>query len=554
MNGHILFAIAIFALFIVNTAHSHTYNPAPGESQVRIDSRLTIVFDAPPALGPTGKINVYKVSDQSLVDSIDVSNAPASASGETQTAVPRTNTEIDAIAGAVTSLSGRARWVYYTPVMIQGNAATIKLHDGKLAFNTSYYVTIDPGVLTAPGFTGISDPSAWTFTTGNPPASYTDVSVAPDGVADFSSVQGALNWIMDHCASSAPASYQCNTAATEKRIQIGDGVYDELLFLRNVDNLTLRGASRHGVSVQYNNYENYNPGTGGSSVTPATTNSDEGTGTRRRLGGGRPVFLVEGGDLLKLTTFTLRNTHVKAAGINNQAETIYFNSSVLTGSRLMAIEMDLLSTQDTIQTKGWAWFYRSTIEGDVDFIWGSPFAALFEQSELRTVVDSVNPASGGYMVQARAFYGYTGFVVLDSRLTRQDGVPDNSAYLARSGGSGNSGFCSEKYIGGSITNLHFFCDNVAYIRTQMGPHIKAEGWLITPAPNLPPTETTGWRESASQDLQGRALDLSGRNVTVASHSVDLSALDSRAEIFAAWNNGAGWVPVVGDAREFRSAQ
>jgi pectin methylesterase-like acyl-CoA thioesterase len=468
------------------------------------------------------------------------------ATGETQTAVPRTNTEVDSLGGAVTSIGGRARWVYYTPVKIEGNVAIIKLHDGKLAYNTAYYVTIDEGVLTGTihdtAFTGVTDPAAWTFTTGDPPSSYTEVTVSADGSADFRSVQGALDWIMEHCAAGASATFQCNTGATPKQVRISNGVYEELLFLRGVDNLTLSGESRHGARIQYDNFENYNPGTGGSSVAPLETNSDEGTGTRRRLGGGRAVLLIEGGDLVKLSRFTLYNTHVKATGINNQAETIYFNSSVPTGSRFIATYMDFLSTQDTIQTKGWAWFYRSLIEGDVDFLWGSPFAALFEQSEIRTVVDTTNPTSGGYVMQSRAFYGYPGFVVLDSRLTRQNGVPDNSTYLARSAGVGTNGFCSERYTTGSITNIHLLCDEVAYIRTRMGEHIKSVGWLTTPLPNQPPTETTGWRESSSTDLRCQPLDLNGRDTTNASHSLDLSGLDTRTKVFASWNNGAGWIP------------
>lgn len=524
----------------------HTFIPAPGDTHAHVDSPLEIVFDEPPSLGVSGKINIYRVSDNALADSIDISDALVSASGETQTAVPRANTEIDALGGGVTSIGGRARWVYYTPVRIKGNTAVIKLHDGKLAYNTAYYVTIEAGVLAGTlrgaDFTGIADPSIWTFTTGNPPSSYSNVSVAARGPADFRSVQGALNWIMEHCAAGAAATFNCNTSATAKQIRIRNGVYEELLFLRGVDHLTLTGESRLGTRIQYDNFENYNPGTGGSAVAPLDTNSDEGTGTRRRLGGGRPVLLIEGGDLVKLTRFTLQNTHVRAANINNQAETLYFNSSVPSGSRFMATDMSFLSTQDTIQTKGWAWFYRSLIQGDVDFIWGSPFAALFEQSEIRTGVNATNPANGGYVMQSRAFYGYPGFIVLDSKLTRQDGVPDNSTYLARSAGVGTNGFCSSLYTSGPVTNPNLFCDNVAYIRTRMGPHIRAEGWLSTPPPNQLPTGISGWRESFSRNLRGRPLDLSGRDTTIASYSVDLSTLDTRAEVFASWNNGEGWAP------------
>jgi len=525
---------------------SSRLEPQNGATAAYVDTRLKITFDRTPTLGTSGTIKVFKVSDNTLVDTIDVSSVPASATGETQTVTPRANTEIDQIGAAVTTLGGRARWVYYTPVAIAGPVATIKLHDGKLAYDTSYYVTVDDGVLTgrvnSMPFTGIAAAGGWSFTTRSPPASYLDVVVDDDGDADFRSVQGALNWIMNHCAAGASASFGCNTVATPKTVDIRSGTYSELLFIRNLSNITIRGSRGQKVVVQHENFENYNPGTGGSAVAAGVTNASERGGTRRSLGGGRAVLLVEGGDLLKLSDFALRNTHVKSVLFNNQAETMYFNSAVPGASRLVASRMSFLSTQDTIQLKGWAWIHHSIIAGDVDFIWGSPFAVLIEKSRIHTVVDSSAPLNGGYVVQSRAYFGYPGFVFLESELTADSNVPAGTTYLARSGGAGTNGFCSQMYLSGSASNLHLFCDNVAYIDTKMGPHVRAVGWLNTPAPNLSPTANTGWRESGSMDLPGHALDVTTRDPTVSSTSADLSALDTRTKVFAGWNNGQGWVP------------
>ena len=526
--------------------HYSRLEPANGATAAYVDTRLKITFDSAPTLGTSGTIKVFNASDNTLVDTIDISGVPASATGETQTVNPKTNTEIDRIGAAVTTLGGRSRWVYYTPVEIDGRVASIKLHDGKLAYDTSYYVTLDDGVLTGTvrglPFTGIATADGWSFTTKSPPESYLDVVVDDDGHADFRSVQGALNWIMNHCASGASASFGCNTVATPKTIDIRSGTYNELLFIRNLANITIRGSRRHSVVIQHENFENYNPGTGGSAVAAGVTNSNERGGTRRFLGGGRAVLLVEGGDLLQLSEFTLRNTHVKDVLFNNQAETMYFNSAALSASRLVASHMKFISTQDTIQLKGWAWIYRSFISGDVDFIWGAPFAVLIEQSRVHTVVDTSAPLSGGYVVQSRAYFGYPGFVFLDSALTADKDVPAGSTYLARSGGVGTNGFCSLMYLAGAASNINLFCDNVAYIDTRMGPHVRAEGWLNTPAPNLTPTATTGWRESGSMNLRGRALDLTTRDPTVSTTSADLSLLDTRTKVFAGWNNGLGWVP------------
>ena len=303
MNARGVVLSSLLLASVAPAAHSagtQRFIPGNGASDAYPDAELGIVFDARPVLGTSGRIRVYRAVDRVLVDSIDVSEASTTASGETQTAMPRTNTEIDAIGGAVTTIDGRARWVYYSPVKIAGNRAGIELHDGKLAYGTSYYVVIDAGVLRGSirgvAFDGVSDPSAWTFTTRHAPSSVTDVSVGMRGPTDFRSIQAALNWIMAHCSNSAPVAYGCNTGATQKRVRIAAGVFEELLFLRDVDNISLIGAGRRRTQVQYENFDNYNPGTGVSDVKPLTTMSAVGTGTRRRLGGGRSVLLIEDSD------------------------------------------------------------------------------------------------------------------------------------------------------------------------------------------------------------------------------------------------------------------
>jgi len=523
-----------------------TYLPAQGEQAAYIDTRLKLSFDAPPVLGTSGTIKVYKASDSSLVDTIDVSSAIVSAGAETQTVMPYANTEIDQIGKNVANLT-QWRYVYYQPVTIAGNTATIKLHDGVLAYNTDYYVTMDPGTLAgrsngAP-LTAITGAKGWTFHTKAAPGSKTAVTVDDDGNADFRSVQGALNWIMANgCTATA-----CANAADAKTITIKNGTYNEMLFLRNVNNLTITGESRAGVVVGYDNYESYNPSTGGSKTSVQTTLTNELGATRRALGGGRAVLLVENADMLKLNNFTLKNPHVKKAIYNNQAETIYFNSSTLNGSRLVATSMNFISTQDTIQTKGWAWFYQSYIAGDVDFIWGSPFAVLFEESELHTVYDPTGAASGtysgGYLFQARDTYGYPGFVVLNSSLTADATVPAGSTWLARSGGQTVAGgYCTTMLTSGSLANANYYCDNIAYINNKIGPHIAGAGWYTAPLPNpVVPSVTAGWRESGSADLNGKPLDVSGRT-GYAGTNLDLSAINTRAKVFAGWNSGAGWVP------------
>lgn len=523
------------------------YLPAPGESAAHIDSRLQITFDAPPQVGILGAIKVYK-ADGTLVDTIDVGSAAVTAGGETQKVMPYTNTEIDQIGKNVANLT-QWRYVYYQPVTVSGKVATIKLHDGALAYNTDYYVTMDPGVvagkINGTIFNAVTGARTWAFHTKAAPASTTAVTVDDDGPADFRSVQGALNWIMANGCTT------CKNAADQKTITVKNGDYNEMLFLRNVNNLTVTGESRAGVVVRHDNYESYNPSTGGSKTAVQTTLTAEKDATRRALGGGRAVLLVENADLLKLSNFTLKNTHVKDAIFNNQAETIYFNSATLNGSRFIATSMNFISAQDTIQTKGWAWYYQSYIAGDVDFMWGSPFAALFEESELHTVYDPTGTTngvySGGYLFQARAAFGYPGFVVLNSSLTADAQVPAGSAYLGRSGGlTVANGYCNTVFTSGSFGNPNLGCDNIAFVGNKIGPHIASVGWFTQPANSPAPdpvvaSATAGWRESGSLNPDGSVANVTGRS-SYAATGVNLSGVNARSKVFAQWNGGAGWQP------------
>lgn len=520
--------------------------PANGETAAYKDTLLKLTFTSAPVATGSGKIRVYK-SDGTLVDTIDTSSDVVAAGAETQTALGNGNTEIDKIGNGVPSLT-QWRFTYYRPVKISGNTVSIKLHDNVLAYDTSYYVTVDKAAFNggfngSSTFQGISGNTAWTFKTKSAPTSTTAVTVDDDGAADFRSVQGALDYMMTvGCAS-------CAGAAAAKTITIKNGTYDEQLFLRNTSNLTLVGESRTGTVVQNNNWEAFNPGVGGSRTAPNTTFTNIGgntaLGNRLSLGGGRAVMLIEGGDLIKVTNFTMQNTHVKNATQNSQAEVIYYNSANINGSRFIGTDMNFLGTQDTLQMKGWVWIYNSLIAGDVDFIWGYPYAMAIENSELRTVYDPSAPTSGGYVFQARSAKGYPGFVVLGGSLTSEGTVPSGSTYLARSSGVNQAGgYCTTMLVlgGGSAGNGTQYCDNVAFVGVRMGSHVAPAGWWINPVPNLLPTATEGWRESGSLDATGAALSMAGRNTTYGSSTANLTGINTRAKVFAQWNGNVGWTP------------
>lgn len=544
-----------------------TLLPVKGGTGVPTDTLLTLAFDSAPVLGSSGTITVRRASDNVVVDRIDISTTPSAT--DTQTAIPRSNLEIDALGlGAMPENAARARFVWYRPVTMQGNAATIRLHSNRLAFDTTYTVSVDASVFTGSvggvPFSGIGSGAGWSFTTRSAPASRTSVVVDDDGTtADFRTLQGALNWVMAACSTGSSASGGCNTVATPKTITLKNGLYPELATLRNVHNLTIVGESRDGVRVGAANFESLNSGSGASATSAGTTLTTSGRVPGHRvLGGGRSALLVENADLLTLANFTLENPHSRSTLYDNQAEAIYFNTSTTpAAARLVAKEMNFLSEQDTLQLKGYVWVWRSLVAGNVDFIWGSVMAALFEQSEIRSVFDPAS-SSAGYILQARATAGDAGFVFLDSSLTAGAGV--TQAWLARSGST-----TSSTYV-----------DNIAFINTRIGPHILPLGWCVgtgtsrtgtgqgSCSSNPPPwsgsgnggaTDAAGWREWNSMDLAGLPLDVSGRlgwtNVTVngASATVQLAkpldsttGLATRAEVFykstAATGAPGGWVP------------
>jgi pectate lyase len=477
--------------------------PAVGEAAAYIDTRLELTFDAPPALGTAGSVRIFKKSDDSLVDVVRL--------GDETNCLGYTGQD-------------QVRVVKVEPtgmINVSGNTLIIYPHNDKLAYATQYYVAIADGTvsgtISGAAFGGIGKAAGWSFTTKAALASsLTALTVDDDGAADFRTVQGALNYFM----KNAPK----DTAVT---VNVKNGIYRELLFLRGKNNLTIAGESRDGVVIHYKNDESLNGGSGSSQVA--------GSGTPN---GGRAVFLAESSDMLTLKALTLKNTTLRSTGVACQAETIYFNHDA---GRLIAKNAAFLSEQDTLQLKGYSWFYQTVVEGNVDFIWGGNRVSLFEESEIRTVGDTSNASSGGYIVQARTVTaGDKGFVFLNSKLTHGPGPgpahahvpfePTGVTYLARSPG-GTSSY-----------------DNVAFINCQMDTHIIAVGWAYgvnnQPMPN-PATATavSGWREYGSTDLNDNPIDLDKRVGGYELTSTEYRAgFRNRTQIFAGYNSGAGWDP------------
>ena len=460
--------------------------PAPGAREVQADTPLRIRFDAPPTLGPSGSVRILRAADRAVVDVI------------------RLGEEVDAIGYAGQDLK---RVVRSRLIAVQGNELVIRPHSAHLDYGNEYLVLVDAGLVKGLPFEGVGEAAGWRFRTRAQAPRGTRFTVDDDGPADFRTVQGALNHVMRALPRAEPAT-----------VRIANGRYDELLYLRGKDRISLHGESRDGVVIGAVNNDGINPGAGSSQLLRSPA-----------IAGGRSVFLVEDADLFSLDHLTVLNPTVRAASLGGQDEALHYSSD---RGRLVVRDAAFYSEQDTILVKGYSWFYRSLVAGNVDFIWGSNRAALFEESEIRTVGDSAQPKGGGYIVQARTVDpDGAGFVFLNSRLTHGPGpagndVPAGATWLARPGPS-----CAG--------------DKVVYLHCRMDVHVAPAGWSLpkTIAPGSQPC--AGWLEYGSMDLAGQPLDLSRRAGGRILAPGEAARYATRARVFDSFrgeDGGQGWTP------------
>ncbi len=380
-----------------------SFSPAKGADGVCIDTPLAVTFNQTPHLGTSGTIAIHR-ADGSVADQIDLADP---------------NSFKRYIGGAQ---SGGVPYAFnYYPVIISGNTATIYPHQ-VLDYGQTYYVTMDPGVITADNgdpFPGFSDRHTWRFQTRatGPADGTTHLTVSPDDRGDFCTVQGAIDFV--------PVN---NTQRVV--ISVRPGVYNEIVYVRSSKPfITVDGGDRDRTVIQYPNNNNFNGAVSGNF---------------------RTMFGVDAPDFI-LTNITLHNTTPHGG---SQAEAFRGNNQ-----RILLNHVNLISFQDTLLLQGRGFVNDSYIEGDVDFMWGGG-TVFFQNCELKAVT------SNGYYTQIRNGQGVNGDVFVNCRLTRADDSITGS-YLAR------------------IDPTVFPYSQVVYINTAMGPHIRPVGWLLNNAPDAP---------------------------------------------------------------------
>lgn len=471
-------------------------NPSGGGGSDEPGDLPTICVDQPlvftlenetPKLGTSGLIQVFDASGK-LVDKIDMADMATVTVRADGTMVPKekmtADTKFNTLMDAILGTSGGYRVVHYTPIRVSGNKVEIKLHNSRLSFGGSYYVTVDESVF---GMAVAKDDAPFSI---KAKPTGTTLTVAQDGSGDFCTIQGALSY----------ATTLSKDAAVT--VNVGEGTYREILYLRNKNNVTIKGAGADKSQLVYANTENL------CSTTGSRVGAVPALGAAIGNPGGRSIFLVEGCDNLVLEGLSIVNDIASGDG---QAECLYFNGD---GKKLVIEGCSLISWQDTFETKGLVYVHNSLIAGHVDFIWGNPSACLFEDCEIRS------RESGRYIVQARCKSGDKGFVFLNCRLTVENGV--SNVNLARANDHAKEEEGKKTF------------DNVTYVNCTM-TGVAAAGWHTSPAPNPgTATATDGWKEYGSKDASGNALSLTGR----ASCARILTAAE--AEAFSSKQAVLGW--------------
>ena len=444
----------------------HRLSPTP-DSQVPADTLLQVTFEQDIDVAPTGAARIYLVQPaqaRQLVDEI------------------HPGLELDAF-GSVRL--DKYRTVRRPLIWSQGRTLFIKPHSHRLQPGMRYQVELSAGLVqqnSGASFDGIGKDADWLFSTRPAPAAKAVLSVAADAKADFATLQGALNFVMTQPATSVV-----------QRIELAAGIYHEPLYLTGVDKLTIAGAGAALSQIEFSNYESLNSGLG-LGVKPVPGHS----------AGGRSVFFIDDVAQLTLQQLSIKNLHQRRENLRNQAETIYFNST----GRLIALNSHFISEQDTLMLKGTSYFRHCLIAGNVDFIWGQNYLSLFDQNEIRSVGNSVQPShtefvEGSYILQARTISPEApGFIFINNRFTSFPGpsgskISPGTTFIARSAGR-------PAYV-----------DQVLLLHNQFDSHIAAQGWAgplqDEPVANpATPTPHSGWREYGSRNLAGQPLQLQQR--------------------------------------------
>lgn len=262
----------------------------------------------------------------------------------------------------------------------------------------------------------------------------------------FSTVQAALD--------AAPAQ-----PANAHRIFISAGDYYEKIIISK-PNIHLIGAGMENTRLYFDAYA-------GQVSEPGKT-----WGTRASA-----TMIVRAADV-QIHQLTIENTFdfmANDARDNDDAQKIQHSQAVaLTldhgSDRTLVRQAKLLGYQDTLFADvGRAWFDKTIIAGNVDFIFGAG-NALFTESTIVTRNRGRHHIPHAYVTApSTQIANEFGLTFIGCRLTREDGVPDNSTPLGRPW-QPTTTFADGRYADPRAIGKTVFID------TAMDAHITHAGW------------------------------------------------------------------------------
>ncbi|GAB3458456.1 hypothetical protein GCM10027321_14120 [Massilia terrae] len=351
--------------------------PTQHASNVNPDTHLVLRFASQPKLGASGQVRVYDAASGRLVDTLDVS-IPAGPTERATGPYPpylatpydysgprRTNADTrpgtpsapgaQAVAGnyQLTIIGGFTDGFHFHPVIVHDNTATIYPHNNLLEYGKTYYVEIDPGVLSVAdgSFKGITGKDGWRFSTKahGPRPDATRVTVAADGSGDFNTVQGALDFVPEQHPGRVT-------------VFVKNGDYEEIVYTRNKRDVTIAGEDRDKVRVHYANNEVFNP-------HPANIGTNELPGS---FPSRRAAFTVDHSNGIALLNMTIETT------LQGQAEGLLIN-----GEHNIVSEVTIRGWGDALQANGSNYFSDIKLAGGGDTILGRG-ANFFRRCEIES--------------------------------------------------------------------------------------------------------------------------------------------------------------------------
>ena len=405
--------------------------PTNNATAIAIDQQLRLVFPGAVKLATNGVITVRDAANNSLVATIDCSQFLTYVPGNAGATIPN---------AAIRSVQGAS--YYYMPVAIYGNEVWITLPN-RLAYNKTYYVNMDAGVLietnTSASIASITGTNIWRFSTktAGPAApttstGLTNITIGLDGSGDFATFQGAFDWIP-----------QNNTLL--RTIRVKPGVYRDNATLaqnRNFVAIVGEGASRTNAQLVYP-FAYFAP--------PNTVFT---AGSLR----------IESSDItvLNLTLDNIIYQEFHPTGESSSGATGAFagaiNTLATTGRRIVFDNVLIKGGQDTIYNiSGIIYYNGCEVWGSVDFIYGAALA-VFDQCRIVEIRNSGGPITAPSTAYAQP-YGLTFLNCTFPRALIADGYPYDV-------GTANTSFQRPWTQDG----------NTAVINCSLGSQITAKGW------------------------------------------------------------------------------